>query len=78
MEGNAAPNDRLEEARGHMLSLAHQAGEVQKACGLDVVPEDFCRETLKFGLMEVCHIFDSHGLDSIIHSSFISQLPLTG
>ena len=54
MEGAPAPNEKLEEARQHMLSLTVHAGEVQRACGLDIVPEDFCRGALKFGLMEVC------------------------
>ena len=53
MEAAPAPNKKLEEARQHMLSLTMHAGEVQRACGLDIVPEDFCNGALKFGLMEV-------------------------
>ena len=36
-----------------MKDLAVHAGQVQRDCGLDIVPADFCKETLKFGLMEV-------------------------
>lgn len=53
MEGAPAPNAPLEEARQHMQALAVTAGQVQRDCGLDIVPEDFCKDVLKFGLMEV-------------------------
>lgn len=33
--------------------LAHQAGQLQRECGLDILPEDFAQSTLKFGLVEV-------------------------
>jgi hypothetical protein len=29
------------------------AGEVQRECGLDVLPEEYANEALKFGLVEV-------------------------
>ena len=56
MEGAAAPNEKLEEARQQMQALAVQAGQVQRDCGLDIVPTDFCKETLKFGLLEARHL----------------------
>ena len=53
MEGAPAPNEKLEEARQQMQALAVQAGQVQRECGLEIVPADFCKEVLKFGLLEV-------------------------
>lgn len=53
MEGAAAPNENLEEARAQMQALALQAGEVQQECGLAIIPAEFCKGALKFGLLEV-------------------------
>ena len=55
MEGAPAPNEKLEEARQQMQALAVQAGHMQRDCGLDLVPAEFCKEVLKFGLLEVMH-----------------------
>ena len=55
LEGATAPNEKLEEARRQMQALAVQAGQVQQDCGLDIVPAEFCKEVLKFGLLEVMH-----------------------
>jgi len=52
-EGAKAPNQKLEQGRQQMKDLAVHAGQVQRDCGLDIVPSEFCKETLKFGLMEV-------------------------
>ena len=46
-------NEVLKEAREQATSLALQAGQEQKDCGLDIVPEDFAAGALKWGLMEV-------------------------
>ena len=36
-----------------MQALAVQAGQVQQDCGLDIAPKEYCKEVLKFGLLEV-------------------------
>jgi antiviral helicase SKI2 len=46
---------RLQQARDDAVALAFNAGTVQQACGLDLLPEDFVLGTLKFGLMEVVY-----------------------
>lgn len=53
METVSTPYPKLEEAREQMIALALHAGTVQRECGLEISPEDFCKEVLKFGLMEV-------------------------
>ena len=53
METVATPYAVLEEAREHMIALAKSAGQVQQDCGLGLTPDEFCNDTLKFGLMEV-------------------------
>lgn len=58
MEGAAAPTAALEDARQHMQALALQVGQAQRGQGLEVVPEDFANEALKFGLMEVLPFSD--------------------
>ncbi|KAK9854771.1 hypothetical protein WJX84_006472 [Apatococcus fuscideae] len=48
-------NEVLKEAREQATGLALQAGQEQKDCGLDIVPEDFAAGALKWGLMEVVY-----------------------
>ncbi len=36
-----------------MIALTRQAGKVQQECGLDILPDEFARGVLKWGLMEV-------------------------
>ena len=48
-----APTARLADACENATALAWQAGEVQRGCGLDVLPEEYAASTLKFGLVEV-------------------------
>lgn len=62
MEGAEAPNEKLEEARQQMQALAVHAGQVQKDSGLDMVPSEFCKENLKFGLLEVRRILAAQKL----------------
>ena len=52
-EEPAAPTAALGDALDHTIMLALQAGQVQRDCGLDILPEDFVAATLKFGLVEV-------------------------
>ena len=52
-EEPAAPTAALGDALDHTIMLAMQAGQVQRDCGLDILPEDFVKGTLKFGLVEV-------------------------
>lgn len=40
-----------------MVALTRQAGKVQQECGLDILPDEFVRSVLKWGLMEVCAAF---------------------
>ena len=49
----AAPTAALGDALDNTITLALQAGQVQRDCGLDIMPEDFVKATLKFGLIEV-------------------------
>lgn len=49
----AVPTGALADALDHTILLAHQAGQLQRDCGLDILPEEFTRSTLKFGLIEV-------------------------
>lgn len=44
---------RLAQAREETVALALEAGAVQAEAGLQLTPEEFVRDTLKFGLMEV-------------------------
>ena len=54
VEGDPAPpTAALADALDHAVLLAQQAGQVQQGCGLDILPDDFVRSTLKFGLTEV-------------------------
>lgn len=48
-------NDKLAEARQTMIKLAQAAGTVQRDCGLDILPEEYCRSVLNFTLMEVVY-----------------------
>ena len=52
-EEPAAPTAALGDALDHTIMLALQAGQVQRDCGLDILPGDFVKSTLKFGLVEV-------------------------
>jgi len=50
----AAATPALAEARETVIALTRQAGKVQQECGLDILPDEFARGVLKWGLMEVC------------------------
>ena len=49
----AAATPALAEARETVIALTRQAGKVQQDCGLDILPDEFARGVLKWGLMEV-------------------------
>jgi antiviral helicase SKI2 len=46
---------RLVEACASLEQLAMTAGEMQLQCGLDISADDYCRQALKFGLVEVVY-----------------------
>ena len=71
-EEPAAPTAALGDALDHTITLALQAGQVQRDCGLDILPEDFLKATLKFGLVEVRHA------SSRIHTMHDHSPVLTG
>lgn len=48
-----ASTPALAEARENVVALTRQAGKVQQECGLDILPDEFPRAVLKWGLMEV-------------------------
>lgn len=48
-----APTPALAEARETVVALTRQAGKVQQECGLDILPGEFVRSVLKWGLTEV-------------------------
>lgn len=48
----APPTEALAEACQHASALAWQAGQAQQECGLDILPDEFVRSTLRFGLVE--------------------------
>eukprot|EP00501_MAST-03F_sp_TOSAG23-6_P000496 GSMAST32.ASY1.ANO1.510.1 assembled CDS len=43
----------LLDAKNKALSIAHGLGVAQMEAGLDILPDDYARNSLKFGLMEV-------------------------
>ena len=45
----------LSEIRDKAIALTSMAGEIQRDAGLNIVPEEFVANTLKFGLMEVVY-----------------------
>ncbi len=49
----AAPTEALADACDHAVALAYEAGRMQQECGMDVLPEEYARGALKFGLVEV-------------------------
>ncbi|KAL0030068.1 hypothetical protein WJX79_004816 [Trebouxia sp. C0005] len=51
----AAATPALAEARETVIALTRQAGKVQQECGLDILPDEFARGVLKWGLMEVVY-----------------------
>ena len=53
MEAPAA-TPALAEARETVVALTRQAGKIQQDCGLDILPDEFVRSVLKWGLVEVC------------------------
>ena len=53
------PTAALADALDHAVLLAQQAGQVQRACGLDVLPDDYVRSTLRFGLTEVTLVLNN-------------------
>ena len=57
----AAPTPALAEARETVVALTRQAGKVQQECGLDILPDEFVRSVLKWGLMEVSTAFPLAG-----------------
>ena len=48
----APPTEALAQACQHASALARQAGQAQQECGLDILPDEFVRSTLRFGLVE--------------------------
>jgi len=82
--GVAAPSPggippALEAAAHHATALARAAGETQRDAGLQLVPDDYIKNTLNFGLMEVrSSIVSATTLDSVSHivpnSSCICQI----
>ena len=48
-----APTEALADACDHAVALAYEAGRTQKECGMDVLPDEYARNALKFGLVEV-------------------------
>ncbi|CAL8471306.1 g10848 [Coccomyxa elongata] len=50
-----APTDALADACDHAVALAWEAGQVQKECGMDILPDEYARGALKFGLVEVVY-----------------------
>ena len=46
---------RLEGARTAATEIAISLGAVQMTCGLDIIPSEYARSVLKFGLMEVVY-----------------------
>ena len=48
----APPTEALAEACQYASALAWQAGQAQQECGLDILPDEFVRSTLRFGLVE--------------------------
>lgn len=48
-----ASTPALAEARQNVVALTQQAGKVQQKCGLDILPDEYARNVLKWGLMEV-------------------------
>ena len=56
----AAATPALSEARETVIALTRQAGKVQQECGLDILPDEFARGVLKWGLMEVCLFHMKH------------------
>jgi hypothetical protein len=48
-----APTEALADACEHAVALAYEAGRMQKECGMDVLPDEYARNALKFGLVEV-------------------------
>lgn len=46
---------KLMKVRDRAAEVAGVAGEIQQEAGLDVVPDEFVRATLNFGLMEVVY-----------------------
>jgi len=68
-------------ARNEAAASAFAAGEVQRAHALDVVPEDFVKATLNFGLMEVVYQWakgipfcDICGLTDIMEGSIVRTI----
>lgn len=59
-----APTDALADACNHAVALAWEAGQVQKECGMDILPDKYARGALKFGLVEVRARF--HTLCSLV------------
>lgn len=51
----AAATPALAEARETVVALTEQAGKVQQQCGLDILPAEYARNVLKWGLMEVVY-----------------------
>ena len=49
----AAATPALAEARETVVALTEQAGKVQQQCGLDILPAEYARNVLKWGLTEV-------------------------
>lgn len=71
------------EAAAHLATaLARAAGEAQRDAGLQLVPDDYIKNTLNFGLMEVrFSIMSATTSESVSHvvpnSSCICQMCIT-
>jgi hypothetical protein len=48
------PTAALTEACQQAADLAWMAGQTQQDCGLDIIPDEYMRAMLHFGLVEVC------------------------
>ena len=46
------PTAALGAACAAASALAEEAGAVQQECGLDILPDEYARATLRFGLVE--------------------------
>ena len=65
-----ASTPALAEARENVIALTRQAGKEQQECGLDILPDEFPRAVLKWGLMEVTSFYSllllSHALSALL------------
>ena len=67
----APPTPGLAAAKEQMVALAEQAGKVQQQCGLDIVPAEFARGVLKWGLMQVS--WDMQSAEAVLTKGVLRQ-----